>query len=65
MYRIKAINEHGKSNISNWARAYTPPAKPTALSALASHDHVVLTWDDPNDDAINGYVILSPNPPKR
>ena len=34
------------------------PAKPTGLSATLSHDRVVLTWDDPNDDTITGYVIL-------
>ena len=34
------------------------PAKPTGLSATPSHDRVVLTWDDPNDDSITGYVIL-------
>ena len=35
-----------------------PPAKPTGLSATATHDRVVLTWDDPGDDSITGYVIL-------
>ena len=36
-----------------------PPAMPTGLSAAAiSHDAVTLTWDDPQDDAITGYVIL-------
>ena len=35
-----------------------PPAKPTGLSATPSHDRVVLTWDDPNDDTITGYVVL-------
>ncbi len=35
-----------------------PPAKPRGLSATASHDRVVLTWDGPNDDSITGYVIL-------
>ena len=34
------------------------PAKPTGLSATASHDSVTLTWDDPGDDTITGYVIL-------
>ena len=38
-----------------------PPAKPTGLSATPSHDRVVLTWDDPNDDTITGYVILRRN----
>ena len=38
-----------------------PPAKPTDLSATATHDQVVLTWKDPNDDSITGYVILRRN----
>ena len=40
------------------AQEDSAPAKPTGLSATASHDQVVLTWDDPNDDSITGYVIL-------
>ena len=35
-----------------------PPATPTGLSAAVSHDTVTLTWDNPQDDAITGYVIL-------
>ena len=47
MYRIKAINSNGLSEISSWVRGYTPaapdpapeaPAKPTGLSATVSHD---------------------------
>ena len=61
-YRIKAINGHGVSERSRWFHIDTPaapvPAKPTGLSATASHDQVVLTWDDPQDDSITGYVIL-------
>ena len=38
-----------------------PPAKPTGLSATPSHDRVVLTWDDPQDNSITGYVILRRN----
>ena len=61
-YRIKAINEHGVSERSRWFHIDTPaapvPAKPTGLSATATHDQVVLTWDDPGDDGITGYVIL-------
>ena len=63
VYRIKAINEHGKvSEKSDWIRADTPavpvPDKPTGLSAAVSHDAVTLAWDDPRDDSITGYVIL-------
>ena len=62
-YKIEAINEHGEvSERSHWVRANTPvvpiPNKPTGLSATVSHDAVTLTWDDPQDDAITGYVIL-------
>ena len=73
-YRIKAINEHGVSERSRWfhidvpaapepeeEQAPEPPAKPRGLSATASHDRVVLTWDDPDDDTITGYVILRRN----
>ena len=35
-----------------------PPDRPRGLSATASHDSVTLTWDDPQDDSITGYVIL-------
>ena len=37
------------------------PAKPTGLSATVSHDQMTLTWNDPNDDTITGYVILRRN----
>ena len=64
-YRIKAINEHGESERSRWFHIDIPaapvPAKPTGLSATASHDSVTLTWDDPGDDTITGYVILRRN----
>ena len=61
-YRIKAINGAGTSERSRWFHIDTPappvPAKPTGLTATASHGQVVLTWDDPGDDSITGYVIL-------
>ena len=69
-YRIKAINAHGVSERSRWfhidipaapepeGQAAEPPAKPTGLSATATHNTVVLTWNDPGDDSIDGYVIL-------
>ena len=28
------------------------------MSATATHDAITLTWDDPGDDSITGYVIL-------
>ena len=64
-YRVKASNEHGTSERSRWFHIDTPaapvPDKPTGLTAEASHDLVALTWDDPNDDSIAGYVILRRN----
>ena len=61
-YRIKAINGAGTSERSRWVHIDTPaapvPDKPTGLEATASHGQVVLTWDDPEDDSITGYVIL-------
>ena len=38
-----------------------PPDKPGGLEATATHGRVVLTWDDPGDDSITGYVILRRN----
>ena len=35
-----------------------PPAMPTGLSPSVSQDTVTLSWDDPQDDTITGYVIL-------
>ena len=35
-----------------------PPDKPRGLEATATHDSVTLTWDDPQDESITGYVIL-------
>ena len=61
-YRIKAINGAGTSERSRWVHIDTPaapvPDKPTGLNATATHDSVTLTWDDPGDDSITGYVIL-------
>ena len=40
------------------AQPTEPPDQPTGLDATATHDSVTLTWDDPGDDSITGYVIL-------
>ena len=64
-YRIKAINGAGTSERSRWFHIDIPaapvPDKPTGLSATATHDSVTLTWNDPGDDSITGYVILRRN----
>ena len=61
-YRIKAINAYGVSERSLWFHVATPaapvPAQPTGLSATATLGQVVLTWADPGDASITGYVIL-------
>ena len=59
-YRVKAINAVGLSRQSDFVNVTpTQPAKPSGLSAaVVSHDTVTLTWDNPQDDTIIGYVIL-------
>ena len=61
-YRIKAINGAGTSERSRWFHIDIPaapvPDKPTGLSATATHDSVTLTWNDPGDDSVTGYVVL-------
>ncbi len=66
VYRVKAINASGTSDQSNYVNVETPaapspsvPAQPTGLTASSvSHDNVTLTWDDPGDDSITGYLVL-------
>ena len=41
-----------------YAQEGSAPDKPRGLEATATHDSVTLTWDDPGDDTITGYVIL-------
>ena len=64
-YRIKAINGAGTSERSRWVHIDIPaapvPDKPTGLSATATHDSITLTWDNPGDDSITGYVVLRRN----
>ena len=61
-YRIKAINGPERVNAragpTSTSRQRPVPDQPTGLSATESHGQVVLTWDDPGDDSITGYVIL-------
>ena len=40
------------------AQEGSAPDQPTGLTGTASHDSVTLTWDDPDDDSITGYVVL-------
>ena len=54
----EALTSAATGAVSAAAQPTEPPARPTGLSATASHDSVTLTWDDPGDDSITGYVIL-------
>ena len=71
VYRVKAVNAAGESERSRYANVETPPApdestrdvvdppaRPTGLSAAATSGSVTLTWDDPRDASITGYIIL-------
>ena len=40
------------------AQEGSAPGQPTGLEATATHDSVTLTWDDPEDESITGYVVL-------
>ena len=51
-------NEETLTSAATDAVAGMPPAQPTGLSADLSVKQVTLTWDDPQDDTITGYVIL-------
>ena len=43
---------------SNQPRSTNPPAKPTGLLTGVSHDSVLLSWTNPDDDTITGYQVL-------
>ena len=67
VYRVKAINSAGTSGQSNYVNVDTtdaptspsPPAAPTSLAvSSATHDRVILTWDDPGDSTIESYQVL-------
>ena len=58
-YRVKAIRDGKRSQASNEARVLLKPARPSTLTApVVAHNSVTLSWRDPQDDSITGYVIL-------
>ena len=70
VFRIAATNENGGSSRSNSVRISTPaagedgnsaspPDTPQNLQATSTSSSVTLTWDDPGDDSIEKYRILS------
>ena len=63
-YRIKALNNNGASEQSSYVNVTTPavPYAPGNLTATAeSSTSVKLSWDDPQDSSITGYMILRRN----
>ena len=38
--------------------AGNPPTAPTGLLTAATHDSVLLAWDNPDDDSVTGYRVL-------
>ena len=69
-FRIVATNENGESSRSNSVRISTPaagedgnsaspPGTPQNLQATSTSSSVTLTWDDPGDDSVEKYRILS------
>ena len=70
VYRVKAVNQHGASTWSTFARADTPAAPdpadlaPSGLEVSLVENRVTLTWDAPASDAasVTGYEILRRRP---
>ncbi len=57
-YQVKAIRDGELSQASNEARVHLPAAAPLQVLSAASHNSVLLSWDDPDDDTITGYRIM-------
>ena len=55
---ISATPSQDGEGDSNEGPSTSPPAKPTGLITAASHDSVLLSWDNPDDDTITGYQVL-------
>ena len=56
-YRIEAINGAGTSERSRWFHIDIPAAHEVAAQPTEPPAKT-LTWNDPGDDSITGYVIL-------
>ena len=57
-YAVKARNAAGLSPLSDTVTVTVPPAAPTGLTALPTHDSLMLSWHTPDHDGITGYQIL-------
>ena len=53
-----AEQNQGKGSLSSEGRSTNPPGKPTGLISGASHNSVMLSWTNPDDDSITGYQVL-------
>ena len=55
----------GELTITTAGSSNNPAAAPDApqnLRAVPTHNSVILTWSQPDDDSITGYNVLSPSP---
>ena len=43
------------------AQEGSSPAQPQGLTAEASHDRIILTWNDPKDNSIDSYQVFRRN----
>ena len=57
-YAVKARNAAGLSPLSDTVTATMPPVAPTGLTALPTHDSLMLSWHTPDHDGITGYQVL-------
>ena len=57
-YAVKARNAAGLSPLSDTVTVTVPPAAPTGLTALPTHDSLMLSWHTPDHDGITGYQVL-------
>ena len=55
---ISATPSQDGEGDSNEGPSTNPPGKPAGLLTAASHDSVLLSWDNPDDDGITGYQVL-------
>ena len=57
-YAVKSRNAAGLSPLSDTVTATMPPVAPTGLTALPTHDSLMLSWHTPDHDGITGYQVL-------
>ena len=55
---ISATPSQDGEGDSDQGPSTSPPAKPTGLITAASHNSVLLSWDNPGGDTVTGYQVL-------